>query len=357
MRIAFVTATPQTVQSGSGTYVASSGLARALETLGVHVRLIHPPKPTGLLGFTVNRLRFNRRLRADTFGRDDVVVGWDMDGYRLSGNLRVPFVAYVNGVLADEARFERGFVGASMRLQAQAERRSVRSANRVLTLSRYSRQRLADLYDIPRASIGVVPPAFDTDRWQATRASVEPPPSRRPLVLSVARLYPRKDLSTLVRAALPLRERIPEVQVRIVGDGPERRSLAGLVHSLGLEQTIDMTGQLDFVDLVASYATCDVFCLPSRQEGFGLVFLEAMASGKPVVACRETAAEELVEDGSNGLLVPPRDPGALASALDRLLGDAELRAHLGAAGPPRADQYSPERVARRFLSEIETVAP
>ena len=357
MRIAFITATPQTVQSGSGTYVASSGLARALETLGIHVRLVHPSKSTGLLGFTVHRLRFNRRLRADTFGHDDVVVGWDMDGYRLSGNLQVPFVAYVNGVLADEARFERGFVGASMRLQARAERRSVRSANRVLTLSHYSQQRLGALYDIPLGSIGVVPPPFDIDRWRAAHASVEPSPSRRPLVLSVARLYPRKDLSTLVRAALLLRERVPEVQVRIVGDGPERRSLAGLVHSLGLQRTIDMTGQLDFVDLVSSYATCDVFCLPSRQEGFGLVFLEAMASGKPVVACRGTAADELVEHGSNGLLVPPRDPGALANALGRLLSDAEMRARLGAVGPPRAAQYGPERVARRFLSEIETVAP
>ncbi len=309
------------------------------------------------MGFTAHRLRFNWRLRASIFAHDDVVVGLDMDGYRLPGKLAQPFVAYVHGLLADEARFERGTVGASMRLQARAERKSVRAADRVLTVSRYSQQRLAELYNIPRDSIGVVPPPFDASRWEAALQSVAVHTSHRPTVLSVARLYPRKNLSALVNAAHLLREQVPDVRVRIVGDGPERHSLERLVHSLGLERTVDMTGQLDFAGLVSNYATADVFCLPSRQEGFGLVFLEAMASGKPVVACRGTAAEELVDEGVHGLLVAPDDHWALADALRQLLGDTTLRTRLGAAGPPRAAQYHPERVARQFLSEVETVVP
>ncbi len=353
MRISFVTATPQTVQDGSGTFVASSGLARALKRLGHQVRIVCPPRFRGSFGYTVSRFRFNWSLEPTVFQDDDVVVGWDMDGYRLAGRIRPPFVAYVHGLLADEARFERGAVRASMRLQARAERTSVQRAERVLTVSEHSGERLSVLYGVPRDRIRIVPPAFDGQAWQAALARA-PRPIDGPLVLSVARLYPRKNLASLVRAARLVRDREPRVRFRIVGDGPERRRLEALVRSLDLEQTVHIVGQLDYDSLVSSYASCDVFCLPSRQEGFGLVFLEAMAAGKPVVACRDTAAQELVTDGLNGLLVDPADDGALADALLRLVGDEGLRTRLGAAGRPRVDAYDPETIARRFVRVLGT---
>jgi glycosyltransferase involved in cell wall biosynthesis len=113
-----------------------------------------------------------------------------------------------------------------------------------------------------------------------------------------------------------------------------------------------MVAFLDHVPLpalAAEYANANVFCLPSRQEGFGIVYLEAMAAGLPVVACRSSAVPEVVADGETGLLVPPLDPGALAVVLARLADDAPLRRLLGAAERRRATLYTPERVATAFL--------
>jgi glycosyltransferase involved in cell wall biosynthesis len=97
-----------------------------------------------------------------------------------------------------------------------------------------------------------------------------------------------------------------------------------------------------------------VFCLPSEQEGFGIVFLEAMASGLPVVSTTAAAIPEVVLDGQTGLLVPPRDVPALAEALLRLLGDPALVARLRAGGRQHVRRFSWEQVADRFL---EAVAP
>jgi glycosyltransferase involved in cell wall biosynthesis len=359
MRLTMITATPRNVRAGSGTFVAWEGLTRGLAALGHDVRVVAPRIASLGAGYTLRRFVWNAMLRPEAVRDADVTVGWDMDGYRLAG--RLPrFAAYIHGTIADEARFERGLVSAGMRLQARAERRSVRRAGRTITVSGYARRRIATLYGIPESGIVVVPPAFDAARWAAVLrgdgAHAAPPGSsesrRSPTVLAVARLYPRKDLTTLIRAAVPLCRSVPRVRVRIIGDGPERRDLAREVRRLGLDGVVTLDGPVSYDALVQAYHTADVFCLPSRQEAFGIVILEAMAAGLPIVACRGTAAEELIEDGANGLLVPQADAAALAAALRRLLGDADLRRRLGAPGPARARCYEPRAVARQFVEAV-----
>jgi len=353
VRLALVTATPQTVHTGSGTFVALATLTQGLRALGHRVETIAPSRNAPPFGYTVHRFGFNRALSPRHIGSADVVVGWDMDGYRLAGRCPVPFVSYVHGQLADEARFERGLVALSMRLQARAERRSVLRAGAVLTVSEHARRRLAASYGIPGERIAVVPPAFDGDRWRAALAAAPGSSAGgRPTVLCVARLYPRKDVATLLRGAAILRRDVPDLLVRVVGDGPERRRLVALARALTLEGTVEFSGQVPFRKLAAAYASCDVFCLPSRQEGFGIVFLEAMAAARPIVTCRGTAAEELVPHGRDGLLVPQQDPAALAAALRVLLADPELRRKLGAGGPARVRSFAPEPIARRFLDAL-----
>jgi glycosyltransferase involved in cell wall biosynthesis len=115
---------------------------------------------------------------------------------------------------------------------------------------------------------------------------------------------------------------------------------------------VSFLGTISRQDLVDRYRRAAIFCLPSRQEGFGIVFLEAMACGKPVVAARVAAVPETVIDGETGLLVEPDDPEGLARGLGSLLSDPVRRDVMGRAGRRRAELYRADRVAERFLTTV-----
>jgi phosphatidylinositol alpha-1,6-mannosyltransferase len=162
----------------------------------------------------------------------------------------------------------------------------------------------------------------------------------RRVILSVARLVHRKGIDTVIEALPGLAARFPDLMYLVVGDGPERVRLEALVRRLGLEARVRMLGRLAHDDLVACYNACDVFALPVRDEaedveGFGLVFLEAGACGRPVVGSRAGGVVDAVVDGETGLLVAPDDPAALAEAIGRLFEDRELAARMGRAGRER----------------------
>jgi glycosyltransferase involved in cell wall biosynthesis len=308
------------------------------------------------MGHTLQRYAFNFSLSPDQVAEADVVLGLDMDGFTLAGRVR-PFVSYILGVLADEAGFERGWAAKLLSLQADAERRCSQKADLVLTTSNYSRERLVDLYGIQKTRIGIVPPAFDVERWQRDLEGVTllPPTHRGPVVFCVAHMYPRKNIAALVRASHSLAEAVPGVSVRIAGHGPERTSIDQLISQLGLQRTVKLVGQLSHRELLTEYRACDVFCLPSLQEGFGIVYLEAMASGKPIVACRVSSTPELIDDGVNGLLATPYDDGDLAAKLLRLITDNELRSRMGEANRIKVKRYSAGETVRRLVALVARV--
>ncbi|HEY7434496.1 MAG TPA: glycosyltransferase family 4 protein, partial [Methylomirabilota bacterium] len=265
-----------------------------------------------------------------------------------------PFVASLKGIIADELKNERGWVRALLSVQARWERRNVERADLVLVTSRYSAEVARREYGVPLERIAVVPEPIDLEVWddqfwRAPRRSGD-----GPVVLSVARMYPRKRLSDLLRAAAVLRVRVPGIQVRIVGRGPEWDAVSRLHGELGLGDSVALLGDLSRERLAEEYVNASVFCLPSVQEGFGIVFLEAMAAELPVVACRIAAVPEVVLDGATGLLVAPRDPAALAEALERLISEPALAKRLGREGRRRALGFSPRPVAERFLSAVHS---
>ena len=195
----------------------------------------------------------------------------------------------------------------------------------------------------------MVPEPIDLAGWRARLAAVPPAPAHPPTVLAVARMYPRKRLEDLLAAAARLRERIRDVRFRLVGDGPEAARLRALHARLGLGDTVRLLGDVSAATLAVEYVGADCFCLPSTQEGFGIVFLEAMTAGLPIVACRAAAVPEVVVDGETGVLVAPRDPDALARALETVLGDPARAKQLGVAGTRRVTMFDLEPIARRFV--------
>lgn len=348
MKLLFITATPLNIVEGSGTFAGIHVLAHALEQLGVTVDFATPGSRIG--NFTLRRLWFNERLRRRRALDYDAIVGFDMDGYRMTNCGGVPHVASIKGIIADEMRFERGATRWSMAVQAACEAKHVRRAGMVMTSSRYSATRLRELYGID-ARIAIVPELIDLAGWRALfEAHAAAPDPERFTVLSVCRFYPRKRIDLLLNAAASLRERVRGIEIRIVGGGPERPRLMRIWREKRLEDTVTWLGDLSQAALAAEYNRCDVFCLASVQEGFGIVFLEAMAAGKPIVAARAAAVPEVVPQG---LLVEPGSAAALADALVTLYRQPELRASLAAQGREVVERFDAPRVARAFLDEIE----
>jgi glycosyltransferase involved in cell wall biosynthesis len=168
-------------------------------------------------------------------------------------------------------------------------------------------------------------------------------------VLCVCKLYPRKRVEILLQAAAQLARKIRGLQVRIVGDGPEENRLQDMHAALELHGIVEWLGFLPPEQLAAEYRACDLFCLPSVQEGFGIVFLEAMAAGAPIIACRAAAIPEVV---TAGRLVRPDDPRALADALHHLSKKPEIRQQLGLAGRAAVGAFDAPVVAKRFLDAL-----
>jgi phosphatidylinositol alpha-1,6-mannosyltransferase len=147
---------------------------------------------------------------------------------------------------------------------------------------------------------------------------------------------------------------LPRARLVVVGEGDDRARLEAKAVSLGLEERVTFTGFVSEATLAELYARCAAFVMPSRGEGFGLVYLEAMRAGKPVIAAKGGAAEEIVVDGATGLLVDPDDRAALAGAVAELLDDPERARAMGKAGRERyLAEFGYETFYRRMEPLLE----
>lgn len=357
MRIRFISSTPMNVFLGSGTYVGIETLVPSLRALGVEVDIVAPRHQFPI--YTAQRLLFNQSLRFRRSNDYDVTVGFDMDGYTIAGHTTADqtsvgvgpkvHVAAIKGVIADEMRFESGLTKMTMRLQAACEAEHVRRADFVMTTSAYAAGQIQRLYDVSQ-SPRIVPEPIDLAAWDDLAQNSPPPPADKFIVLTVCRFYPRKRLPILLAAADRLRSRIPGLEMRIVGGGPEEDRLRAVCRERNLDEVVVWRRDISGADLAREYSQCHLFCLPSVQEGFGIVFLEAMANGKPIVAARAGAAPEVVR---HGLLVEPDNEHELADAIERLYREPRLRESLGNAGRAFVRRFDAPLVGRMLLRELE----
>jgi len=210
--------------------------------------------------------------------------------------------------------------------------------DRVTCVSRLVAEFVVEKVGIPRCKIIVIPNGIDVRAFdrvstrQQARATLRLP-SDSMLVGTVARLNPVKRLDVLLQAMASL----DNACVVIVGDGVERARLETLSNELGLAERVHFAGQQD--DVRPWLAALDVFALTSDWEGMPNAVLEAMATGLPVVATAVGGTPEVVVDGETGLLVPPRDPNALAQAITCLLREPDLRRKMGRAGRERVERH------------------
>ncbi len=202
--------------------------------------------------------------------------------------------------------------------------------------------------------VSVIPNGVDLDLFRPRADGPAPTPVT---VLSVGRFAPQKNNAGLLRAAAEAARKVGRpFRLELVGDGPERQALILLAAELGLADRVSFLPWQPRDALAARYQGAHVFALPSFEEGMPNVVLEAMACGLPILGTRISGTEELVTDGDNGLLVPPGDEAALASALAASVEDDGLRARMGARSLARVAAHRWAHVAAAYSDVLARTA-
>jgi phosphatidylinositol alpha-1,6-mannosyltransferase len=249
----------------------------------------------------------------------------------------IPFVAYCHGediTLTEHHRY-----------QPIVRNQIYRGADAVVAACEFAKQNLLRI-GIPENRIVKITPGVDGERFSPRPVSEklirQYDLTNRRVLMTVARLTPRKGHATVLRALAKVLPSIPDATYLVVGKGEERERLERLAADLGISQAVRFVGFVPEEDLADFYNLCDVFVMMNHEEengdieGFGMVFLEASAMGKAVIGGRSGGTEDSVQHGVTGFLADPDDAEELAATLHLVLENDELRKQLGAAGVQRA---------------------
>ena len=243
----------------------------------------------------------------------------------LARELGIPYVVSVHGLDAYGTEQVSGRAGEWCR---RASRRVYQSSRRVICVSERVREEvLKGVGQSQPCRTSVVYNGVDAELFSPTRA----PKPGSPNILSVGNLIPIKGHQTLIRAIGMIALEFPHVDLQIIGDGPERRHLEDLARQMNIADRVHFRGRQSRREVADAMQRCTVFALPSRYEGLGCVYLEAMATEKPVIGCRGQGIAEIIRQGSNGFLVGPDNEKELAIILGILLRDEFQRLNVGRA--------------------------
>lgn len=221
-------------------------------------------------------------------------------------------------------------------------RLGLRHAQRVLSVSAYTTKQMIRVQKLDPQRVFLLPPALDPEFiGTSCDGDAVPLPSRGRVLLTVGRLIasePGKGIDSVIRVFSDVLSVVPDLFYVIVGGGDLQPRLEALAQESPARGRILFTGRLNLEQLKWCYSRSDVFVMPSRQEGFGIVFLEAMTLGKPVIAGDHGGAAEVVQNGVTGFLVNLDDPNALTNSLILLLRDEALSRRMGEAGRRRVEE-------------------
>lgn len=226
------------------------------------------------------------------------------------------------------------------RARRLARRLDARYCEHIVVLTERDRNRWLEAAR-PRGSVACIPNPLPF------AVPAQPAPRTTKTVLAVGRLVHAKGFDVLLHAWAAVAQQAPDWKLMIVGEGEERPALEALRDQLGLHNSVTLPGV--YPDVTKAYEQASIFCLSSRYEGFGLVLIEAMAYGLPIVSTDcDTGPRELLGGSHAAVLVPVDDQAALAAELLRVISRPQIAARLGAAARDKAGEYSLERVARQW---------
>jgi glycosyltransferase involved in cell wall biosynthesis len=205
--------------------------------------------------------------------------------------------------------------------------KALQKANLVLAVSRYTRDRLIQEVGLDAQRVKILPNTYDPDRFAIT-----PKPPRllqkyglqpqTPVILTVGRLEETegyKGYDQIIKVLSEIRRKAPDARYLLVGKGSDRPRIERLIAEVGVQEAVILAGFVPDDELAEYYNLCDVFAMPSQGEGFGIVYLEALACGKPVLAGNKDGSRDAVAEGELGLLVDPENTAEIASEIIRVL--------------------------------------
>lgn len=240
----------------------------------------------------------------------------------LRSELGLPYVVSVHGLDAFSSEQVRGKAGEWCRRLSQ---RVFQSSERVICVSEQVRERVLEGTG-RRCRTSVIYNGVDSEMF-----SPDNRPSGPLKILGVGNLIPIKGHASLIRAMATLKSDFPSLTLELIGSGPEQGSLEELASKLECADRVRFLGRRSRGETAAAMRRCTIFALPSRYEGLGCVYLEAMSTGKPVIGCRGQGIAEIIQHGSNGFLVGSDNDRELALALSMLLRDEARCQNLGIA--------------------------
>ncbi|MGH9510683.1 MAG: glycosyltransferase [Terriglobales bacterium] len=293
--------------------------------------------PTGGLSLYANLLSMTRDLRSSN--RIDVIhahaaLPCGHAAALLARELGIPFAITVHGL---DAYFTRQVAGPARKWCEKVSKFVYKSAKSVVCISERVRDQVLERAQ-ERVKTEVVYNGVDLEKFRP-----DGPDPADQIILCVGDLIPSKGQELLLRAFASLHAKFPAASCEVIGEGPERSRLIEISAQLGLAGKIRFSRRCNREEMAEAMRRCALFALPSGYEGLGCVYLEAMASGKVAIGCREQGIEEIIEHGVNGWLIRPGDLEDLTRALYESLANPHLRADLG-------------REARRTVAQRHTLA-
>ena len=378
---------PPRIHGGLGRHVhaLSIGLARAghevhvvtrphadapLEEVRDGVHVLRAPEPPPMLpagDWVANALAVNTGLQTtasrllnetdiDVIHAHDWLVAYAAGGVRIATGL--PMVTTIH---ATEYGRHQGYLPGPMnKFIHQAEWWLTYEARRVITCSAYMRDQAERIFELPRGKVDTIPNGVATEEFalldgeELSALRDEATPDGEHLVLYAGRLEYEKGIQHLLHAVRDLRRGAVPVRLMICGEGTYDEELRALARKLRIARAVTFTGFLGRDELSRRYRIADVAVVPSIYEPFGIVALEAMAAGTPLVVCDTGGLGELVEHEVTGLKVPPKDTGALRDAIGRVLADRDWARGMAVTAHNQLEQrFSWDSIAARTVETYE----
>jgi len=218
-------------------------------------------------------------------------------------------------------------------------KKTIQKTNQLIAITQQTKK----LYQTMHKPITVIPLGIDTNTFKPTTSPNNPTPE----ILYIGSLYPLKGVDDLIKAFSIVVKQHPQAKLRIIGTGPQEKTLKHLTNALKLNAIFQ--NFVPHTHIAKYYQNCTIFCFPSHGEPFGKTIIEAMACSKPVVTTNVGGATEIIENNKTGILTPPAQPKALAEAIIHLLNNPKKTRSLGENARKTAEQnYSWEKIAQKY---------